>query len=172
MLSRKRRNPKATHRDISLTAADTDGRTDQRARNARGMQMRLRLRRAAGGCIDRPHQAVGAAAQPIPAMGRVLYVVAVAGLPAGSVWSEPLGVNRKGEPLAAAEGVVCPAQATLDHAADARGVAGETRRSARSVSQGLAHGRGRGGRNRRQVQIPLYRKKLRQAQGAGFRASR
>src|SRR6516165_9065888 len=100
MLSRKRRNPKATHRDISLTAADTDGRTDQRARNARGMQMRLRLRRAAGGCIDRPHQAVGAAAQPIPAMGRVLYVVAVAGLPAGSVWSEPLGVNRKGEPLA------------------------------------------------------------------------
>jgi hypothetical protein len=119
---------------------------------------------------------------PIAAMGRELpSAFVVAGLAAGSVWSEPLGVNRKGravgrrrdwasrsscwrgtrtlhlcpeprprrqgasDPSAAAEAVVGPAQATLDHAADAQGVADETRRGAQSVSQGLARGRGRGG---------------------------
>jgi hypothetical protein len=152
--------------------------------------MRLRLRRAAGGCIDYPRRAVGAAAQPVAAMGRELpSAFVVAGPAAGSVWSEPLRVNRKGraagrrrdwasrsscwrgtrtlrfcpeprprrqgasDPSAAAEAVVGPAQATLDQAADPRGVADQTARSARSVSQGLARGRGRGGRSQCHVQL-------------------
>ena len=46
-----------------------------------------------------------------------------------------------------------PAQATLHHAANARGVADETRRRARSVPYRLAPGRHRGRRRQRYIQL-------------------
>src|SRR5438552_6874409 len=66
------------------------------------------------------------------------------------------GYSREGagDASAAVEAAVGPAQATLDHAADARGTADETRRSARSVPQSLAPGGDRGGRRQRHAQLP------------------
>src|SRR6266403_13905 len=61
--------------------------------------------------------------------------------------------QRACDAAAAAEAVVGAAQATLHHAAHARGTADETRRRARSVAQRLAPGRDRGRRRQRHVQL-------------------
>src|SRR6266567_1956095 len=67
---------------------------------------------------------------------------------------EVLAEMRKADPPAAVEAPMDPVRGTLDHGAQPRGAADETRCRARSVSQSLALGGNRGGNRQPHLQLP------------------